>query len=144
MILITRFGYSSPLAAPATHMAIAIAPMRRKAVVSPATECKHCRCIGRFPLRHLQRCRLCAGIVKCEPVSGNSRLAIEPAEAFMLRKAPKQARSEEMVSCILAGATRILRSTRLADATTNRIAEVAGVSVGSVYQYFGSKQSIAT
>ena len=49
----------------------------------------------------------------------------------MLRKAPKQARAEEMVACILAGATRVLRSTRLADATTNRIAEVAGVSVGS-------------
>jgi AcrR family transcriptional regulator len=62
----------------------------------------------------------------------------------MLRKAPKQARSEEMVSCILAGATRVLRSMRLADATTNRIAEVAGVSVGSVYQYFGSKEAIAS
>jgi AcrR family transcriptional regulator len=62
----------------------------------------------------------------------------------MLRKAPKQARSEEMVSCILAGAARVLRSTRLADATTNGIAEVAGVSIGSVYQYFGSKEAIAT
>lgn len=62
----------------------------------------------------------------------------------MLRKAPKQARSEEMVSCILAGATRVLSSVRLADTTTNRIAEVAGVSVGSVYQYFGSKETIAT
>lgn len=61
----------------------------------------------------------------------------------MLRKAPKQARSEEMVSCILAGATRVLRSMPLADTTTNRIAEVAGVSVGSVYQYFGSKETIA-
>lgn len=62
----------------------------------------------------------------------------------MLRKAPKQARSEAMVSCILAGATRVLRKMRLADATTNHIAEVAGVSVGSVYQYFGSKEAIAT
>lgn len=61
----------------------------------------------------------------------------------MLRKVPKQARSEETVACILAGATRVLRSTRLVDATTNRIAEVAGVSVGSVYQYFGSKEAIA-
>jgi AcrR family transcriptional regulator len=63
---------------------------------------------------------------------------------FMLRKAPKQARSEAMVSCILAGATRVLRNTRLADATTNHIAEVAGVSVGSLYQYFDSKETIAT
>jgi AcrR family transcriptional regulator len=65
-------------------------------------------------------------------------------EGLMLRKAPKQARSEGMVSCILAGAARVLRSVRLADATTNRIAEVAGVSVGSVYQYFGGKEAIAT
>jgi AcrR family transcriptional regulator len=63
---------------------------------------------------------------------------------FMLRKAPKQARSEATVSCILAGATRVLRSVRLADATTNHIADVAGVSVGSLYQYFGSKEAIAT
>ena len=50
----------------------------------------------------------------------------------MLRKVPKQSRSEEMVSCILAGATRVLRRTPLASTTTNHIAEVAGVSVGSV------------
>ncbi|WP_156380777.1 TetR/AcrR family transcriptional regulator [Pseudolabrys sp. Root1462] len=62
----------------------------------------------------------------------------------MLRKVPKQSRSEEMVSCILAGATRVLRRTPLASTTTNHIAEVAGVSVGSVYQYFDSKETIAT
>ncbi|MCW5687751.1 MAG: helix-turn-helix transcriptional regulator [Pseudolabrys sp.] len=62
----------------------------------------------------------------------------------MLRKVPKQGRSEEMVSCILAGAARVLRRTPLASATTNHIAEVAGVSVGSLYQYFDSKETIAT
>ena len=62
----------------------------------------------------------------------------------MLKKAPKQARSEQMVVHILAGATRVLNTMPLAQATTNRIAEVAGVSVGSLYQYFDSKQAIAT
>lgn len=61
----------------------------------------------------------------------------------MLKKAPKQARSEQMVDCILAGATRVLNTVPLAHATTNRIAEVAGVSIGSLYQYFDSKQAIA-
>ena len=61
----------------------------------------------------------------------------------MLKKAPKQARSEQMVDCILDGATRVLNTVPLAQATTNRIAEVAGVSVGSLYQYFDSKQAIA-
>jgi AcrR family transcriptional regulator len=62
----------------------------------------------------------------------------------MLRKVPKQGRSEEMVACILDGAARVLRRTPLAGTTTNHIAEVAGVSVGSVYQYFDSKETIAT
>lgn len=62
----------------------------------------------------------------------------------MLRKVPKQGRSEEMVACILAGAARVLRTTPLAATSTNHIAEVAGVSVGSVYQYFDSKETIAT
>lgn len=62
----------------------------------------------------------------------------------MLKKAPKQARSEQMVDCILEGATRVLNTVPLAQATTNRIAEVAGVSIGSLYQYFDSKQAIAT
>src|ERR1700756_4969875 len=61
----------------------------------------------------------------------------------MLKKVPKQARSEHMVACILAGATRVLSTVPLAEATTNRIAEVAGVSIGSLYQYFDSKDSIA-
>ena len=61
----------------------------------------------------------------------------------MLKKVPKQARSEHMVACILAGATRVLNAMPLAEATTNRIAEVAGVSVGSLYQYFDSKEAIA-
>jgi AcrR family transcriptional regulator len=60
----------------------------------------------------------------------------------MLKKVPKQARSEQMVNFILAGATRVLNTMPLADATTNRIAEVAGVSIGSLYQYFDSKEAI--
>ncbi|MEW6640530.1 MAG: helix-turn-helix domain-containing protein [Pseudomonadota bacterium] len=61
----------------------------------------------------------------------------------MLRKAPKQARSEQMIDCILAGATRVLNTVPLAQTTTNRIAEVAGVSIGSLYQYFDGKDAIA-
>jgi len=61
----------------------------------------------------------------------------------MLKKIPKQTRSEQMVDCILAGATRVLNSVPLAQATTNRIAEVAGVSIGSLYQYFDCKEAIA-
>jgi len=58
------------------------------------------------------------------------------------RKVPVQARSKEMVDTILAGAARILTNEGFAAFTTNRVAEVAGVSVGSLYQYFPNKNAI--
>jgi len=61
----------------------------------------------------------------------------------MLKNPPKQARSRRMVDDILAGATRILSTVPLERTTTNHIAEVAGVSIGSLYQYFDSKELIA-
>jgi AcrR family transcriptional regulator len=48
-----------------------------------------------------------------------------------------------MVDAILAGATRVFAREGYGRATTNRIAETAGVSVGSLYQYFPSKNAIA-
>jgi AcrR family transcriptional regulator len=59
------------------------------------------------------------------------------------RKAPKQARSRELVETILTAAARVFVRRGYAHATTNRIAEAAGVSVGSLYQYFPSKDAIA-
>ena len=59
-----------------------------------------------------------------------------------LKKQPKQARSQDMVETLLQATTRILRKEGRARLTTNRVAEVAGVSVGSLYQYFPNKQSL--
>src|ERR1044071_10462280 len=59
-----------------------------------------------------------------------------------LRKTPRQARSSAMVEAILEAAARVLAREGLARATTNRIAEVAGVSIGSLYQYFPNKMAI--
>jgi AcrR family transcriptional regulator len=56
---------------------------------------------------------------------------------------PKQERSRETVDAILTAATRLFGREGYARATTNRIAQAAGVSVGSVYQYFPSKDAIA-
>ena len=58
------------------------------------------------------------------------------------RKRPRQRRSEATVEAILEAAARLLESRGYAGATTNRIAEAAGVSVGSLYQYFPSKEAI--
>ena len=58
------------------------------------------------------------------------------------RKSPRQARSADTVETILAAATRVLERESLAGFNTNRVAEVAGVSVGSLYQYFPNKSAL--
>jgi AcrR family transcriptional regulator len=58
------------------------------------------------------------------------------------RKAPQQARSTELVAAILEAAIQVLAKEGAARFTTARVAEKAGVSVGSVYQYFPNKAAI--
>ena len=58
------------------------------------------------------------------------------------RKAPGQARSLETVGVILEASARILESDGLRGFNTNAIAAKAGVSIGSLYQYFPNKDSI--
>jgi AcrR family transcriptional regulator len=62
--------------------------------------------------------------------------------ADRLRKTPRQARSRSTVDAILAAADRVLRSEGYGAASTNRVARVAGFSVGSLYQYFDDKQAV--
>jgi AcrR family transcriptional regulator len=57
-------------------------------------------------------------------------------------KKPKQERSKFTVDSILEAASRILNGEKKENFTTNKIAEVAGVSIGSLYQYFKNKESI--
>ncbi|MGH7295727.1 MAG: TetR/AcrR family transcriptional regulator [Polyangiaceae bacterium] len=58
------------------------------------------------------------------------------------RKKPRQQRSQATVDCILDATARVLCSTGYDRASTNRIALAAGVSVGSLYQYFPSKEAL--
>jgi AcrR family transcriptional regulator len=58
------------------------------------------------------------------------------------RKQPQQARSAELVSAILEAAIQVLAKEGAARFTTARVAEKAGVSVGSLYQYFPNKAAI--
>ena len=59
-----------------------------------------------------------------------------------VRKAPGQARSKETVNVILEASARILESEGLRGFNTNSAAAKAGVSVGSLYQYFPNKDAI--
>ncbi len=60
------------------------------------------------------------------------------------RRSPKQGRSKETVEVIFEGALRELQKQDNAKISVNRIAEHAGVSVGSLYQYFPSKGALLT
>ena len=59
-----------------------------------------------------------------------------------LRNKPKQMRSKLMFDNILVASTRVLEEVSFEKFTTNRVAEAAGISIGSLYQYFPNKQSI--
>ena len=59
-----------------------------------------------------------------------------------LRKEPKQQRSRQTYQVILQGAAQILRRDGFQKFSTNKVAEESGVSIGSLYQYFPSKEAI--
>lgn len=65
-----------------------------------------------------------------------TRVSVSP------RKGPRQDRSKKMVELILQATARVLVAEGYEACTTNRVARVAGVSIGSVYQYFPHKESL--
>jgi AcrR family transcriptional regulator len=59
-----------------------------------------------------------------------------------MRKKPLQMRSQATVDVIVEAAARVFESSGFAGASTNKIADIAGVSVGSLYQYFPDKLAL--
>lgn len=58
------------------------------------------------------------------------------------RKQPRQERSRETVAAILEAAARVFAERGYAAGTTNHIAARAGVSIGSLYEYFPNKDAL--
>lgn len=58
------------------------------------------------------------------------------------RKAPRQARAKATVEAILEATAHILVDEGVERLSTNRVAQVAGVSIGSLYQYFPNKEAL--
>ena len=67
---------------------------------------------------------------------------LAPETAKTPRKAPRQIRSRTTYFAILEATAHILEAEGLDAANTNRIADRAGVSIGSLYQYFPGKTAI--
>lgn len=59
-----------------------------------------------------------------------------------MRKEPRQARSRATVEAVVEAGARILSKQGWNGFTTNKVAEAAGVSIGSLYQYFPDKLSL--
>ncbi len=66
----------------------------------------------------------------------------ERQAATIPRKLPRQTRAAATIEAILEGAAHILRRDGLGGFTTNHVAARAGVSIGSLYQYFPGKEAI--
>jgi AcrR family transcriptional regulator len=64
------------------------------------------------------------------------------AAALQPRKTPRQGRAQAMVEAIVEAAARILETAGPDGFNTNAVAARAGVSVGSLYQYFPGKQAL--
>jgi AcrR family transcriptional regulator len=93
-----------------------------------------------------------SGVLRCLPVQYEQMLTNKTRvrdgrgrpgkKTVKARKVPGQARSQETVNVILEAGARILESDGLHAFNTNAIAERAGVSIGSLYQYFPNKDAI--
>lgn len=71
--------------------------------------------------------------------SDSGTLVAPPQKPPSRRRRPVQARSQQTVAAILEAAARIFDR---GSATTNGIARLAGVSIGSLYEYFPNKDAI--
>ena len=90
------------------------------------------------------------GAARRRTVSTGARIREEDAPRVRLprrlapRKSPTQDRARETVEAILEAAVDLFSSRGYARTSTNHIARRAGVSVGSLYQYFPNKDAVLT
>ncbi len=59
-------------------------------------------------------------------------------------KAPTQERSKQTVNTLITSCSQILREEGFFGVTTDKVAKLAGISIGSLYQFFGNKESVVS
>ncbi len=70
------------------------------------------------------------------------RVSTTEAVVLRARRRPRQARSQVTVSAILEATVRVLLKHGYRGCTTRRVAEVAGVGIGSLYEYFPNREAL--
>src|SRR5205807_46855 len=71
-----------------------------------------------------------------------SSMSHEGQTVDLIRRKPRQVRALDTIEIILEATARILQKEGPAALNTNYIAERAGISVGTLYQYFANKEAI--
>ena len=69
-------------------------------------------------------------------------MASRPQSLLSPRKRPVQARSEATVAALFEASIQVLLAVGYRKLTTTRVAERAGVSIGTLYQYFPNRQAL--
>lgn len=64
------------------------------------------------------------------------------SDALQIRKAPRQRRAVHTVDALLEAAAQVLEADGLEGFNTNAVARRAGASIGTLYQYFPSKDAL--
>jgi AcrR family transcriptional regulator len=74
--------------------------------------------------------------------SARASARVEPSLTLAPRKLPRQARSQATVTAIVDACAQLLAADCYEALTTNSISERAGVSIGTLYEYFPNRESI--
>jgi AcrR family transcriptional regulator len=81
--------------------------------------------------------------VGAPPAASEERRPRAPGgETLKVRRQPRQLRSQITVTAILDATVRVLLDRGYPGTTTNLVAEVAGVGIGSLYEYFPNKEAL--
>lgn len=80
--------------------------------------------------------------IEAYPLFLNSHKKMTTRKPASPRKMPRQGRSQAMVQALLEASARVLKERGYEGMSTNAVAECAGVSVGSLYQYFPNKVAL--
>lgn len=73
---------------------------------------------------------------------GSNSKRVSEAKSSVMRKQPTQDRAQRTIEIIFQATTQIVDKEGEEGLTTNKIARVAGVSVGTLYQYFPTKEAV--
>jgi AcrR family transcriptional regulator len=82
------------------------------------------------------------GILRKSAAPGYSHMKRQRTESLNPRKNPQQRRSRDTIEAIFEAAIQVLLANGFEETTTIQIANRAGVSIGSLYQYFPNKRAL--